>query len=59
MAKNLVSLIEINPRIMVGKPVIKGTCITVELILESLVAGDTCEQILEAYYCNYSTATQN
>ena len=40
MAKNLVSLIEINPRIMVGKPVIKGTRIPVELILESLAAGD-------------------
>ena len=48
MDKNLVSLIEINPRIMVGKPVIKDTCITIELILESLVAGDTCEKILEA-----------
>jgi uncharacterized protein (DUF433 family) len=49
MDKNLASLIEINPKIMVGKPVIKGTRITVELILESLAAGDTYEEILEAF----------
>ena len=49
MNKDLASLIEINPKIMVGKPVIKGTRITVELILESLAAGDTYEEILEAF----------
>ena len=38
-----------DPRIMVGKPVIKGTRITVELILEKLAAGQTIEQILEDY----------
>ena len=38
-----------NPKIMVGKPVIKGTRITVELILEKLAAGQTIEQILEDY----------
>ncbi len=43
------SLIEADPRIMVGKPVIKGTRITVELILEKLAAGQTVEQILEDY----------
>ena len=32
-----------------GKPVIKGTRITVELILEKLAAGETVEQILEAH----------
>ena len=32
-----------------GKPVIKGTRITVELILEKLAAGETPEQILEAH----------
>jgi uncharacterized protein (DUF433 family) len=42
-------LIEADPRIMVGKPVIKGTRITVELILDKLVAGQTVEQILEDY----------
>lgn len=47
MDKDLASLIEINPEIMVGKPVIKGTRITVELILEKLAAGETYEQILD------------
>jgi len=34
---------------MVGKPVIRGTRITVELILDKLAAGETVEQILEDY----------
>ena len=34
---------------MMGKPVIAGTRITVELILEKLAAGETIEQILEAH----------
>ena len=42
-------LIEINPKIMVGKPVIKGTRITVELILEKLAGGETIEDILKSY----------
>jgi len=41
--------IEVNPSIMLGKPVIRGTRITVELILEKLAAGETVEQILEAH----------
>ena len=41
--------IESNPKIMMGKPIIKGTRITVELILEKLAAGETIEQILEAH----------
>lgn len=43
------NLIEINPKIMVGKPVIKGTRITVELILEKLAIGDSFETILSDY----------
>ena len=42
-------MIESNPAVMMGKPVVKGTRITVELILEKLAAGDTIEQILEAH----------
>jgi len=42
-------LIVSDPAVMMGKPVIKGTRITVELILEKLAAGETIEQILEAY----------
>ncbi len=32
-----------------GKPVVEGTRITVELILEKLAAGETTEQILSAH----------
>ena len=35
--------------VMLGKPVIAGTLITVELILEKLVAGESIEQLLEAH----------
>lgn len=42
-------LIESNPNIMMGKPVIKGTRLTVELILEKLAAGETFDQLLDAY----------
>ena len=41
--------IEINPKIMMGKPVIKGTRITVELVLEKLSAGESIENLLEAH----------
>ncbi len=34
-------LIISNPAVMMGKPVIAGTRITVELILEKLAAGET------------------
>ncbi len=42
-------LIQSDPGVMLGKPVIVGTRITVELILEKLAAGETVEQILEAH----------
>lgn len=42
-------LIVSNPDVMMGKPVIAGTRITVELILEKLAAGETIEQILDAH----------
>jgi uncharacterized protein (DUF433 family) len=42
-------LIESNPQVMMGKPVIKGTRITVELILEKLAAGETFEQLLDSH----------
>lgn len=41
--------LEINPDIMMGKPVIKGTRITVELLLRKLSEGMTIENLLEAY----------
>lgn len=42
-------LITSDPKIMTGKPVIRGTRITVELILEKFAAGMTEEQILRAH----------
>ena len=41
--------IEINSGIMMGKPVIKGTRISIESLLEKLAAGETENQILEAH----------
>ncbi len=38
-----------DPSIMMGKPIIKGTRITVELILEKLASGETIEQVLDAH----------
>jgi uncharacterized protein (DUF433 family) len=38
-----------DPAIMMGKPVIAGTRIPVALILEKLAAGDTVEDLLDAY----------
>jgi len=38
-----------NPHVMMGKPVIAGTRITVESIIEKLAAGETIEQILDAH----------
>lgn len=43
------NLVISDPTVMMGKPVIKGTRITVELILEKLAAGETPEQVLEAH----------
>jgi uncharacterized protein (DUF433 family) len=42
-------LIQSDPKIMMGKPVVAGTRITVELILEELAAGETVEQILDEH----------
>jgi uncharacterized protein (DUF433 family) len=42
-------LVNSNPQIMMGKPCISGTRITVELILEKLSVGESVEQILEAH----------
>jgi uncharacterized protein (DUF433 family) len=42
-------LIESDPAIKMGKPVIKGTRITVELILDKLGAGETIAELLDAY----------
>lgn len=41
--------IEINPKVMLGKPVIRGTRITVELILRKLAEGASESELLEDY----------
>lgn len=42
--------IEINPKVMVGKPVIAGTRIPVHLVLDLLADGVTPEEIIKDYY---------
>jgi uncharacterized protein (DUF433 family) len=46
MASNL---IQSDPSVMMGKPVVAGTRVTVEIILEKLAAGETVEQLLDAH----------
>ncbi len=41
--------IDINPKVMLGKPVIRGTRIPVELILRKLAEGATEADLLESY----------
>ena len=41
--------IVVDPGVMMGKPVVEGTRITVEQILEELGAGRTIEELLEAH----------
>jgi len=41
--------IESKPAVMMGKPCVKGTHIPVYLLLEKMAAGETPEQLVEAY----------
>ena len=43
------TLISSDPKIMMGKPTLAGTRITVELILEKLAGGETVDQILSEH----------
>lgn len=38
-----------DPKVMMGKPVVAGTRITVELVLEKLATGRTFEELLDAH----------
>lgn len=49
MKQALLDRIEINPKVMVGKPVIKGTRIPIDLILKMLSQGISTEEILKEY----------
>ncbi len=41
--------IEMRPDVMLGKPVIRGTRVTVELVLRKLDEGMTVDDLLDAY----------
>ena len=49
MELNWREYIESNPKVLFGKPVIKGTRISVDLILEKLSKGESFDQLLKAY----------
>ena len=47
--RQLLERITLNPKVMVGKPIIKGTRLTVEYILNLLAHGAKPEEILDEY----------
>ena len=47
--KELLERITMSPKVMVGKPVIRGTRLTVEFILDLLAHGSTTEEIIKEY----------
>ena len=47
--EELLERIILNPKVMVGKPVIRGTRLTVDFILNLLAHGATEKEILEEY----------
>ena len=47
--KKLLKRIVIDPKIMLGKPVIKGTRLPAELIVEKITYGETTEDIINDY----------
>lgn len=49
MSENLLDRIEVNPAVMLGKPVIKSTRIPVELIVRKLSEGATEADLLDGY----------
>ena len=48
--QELLTRITINPKVMVGKPVIRGTRLTVEFILNLLAHGSTIDEIIKEYH---------
>jgi len=47
--QSLIKRIEVNPEIMLGKPVIKGTRLPAAIIVEKIAYGATIEDILVQY----------
>jgi uncharacterized protein (DUF433 family) len=48
--EQLLERITLNPQVMVGKPVIRGTRLTVEYILNLLAHGASMDEILGEYH---------
>jgi uncharacterized protein (DUF433 family) len=46
---NFHEMISISPKVMMGKPCVKGTRITVELVLRELSLGASFQELLHAY----------
>ena len=47
--KELLNRIVVDPKVMVGKPIIKGTRLTVQFILNLLAQGMTTKEIMAEY----------
>jgi uncharacterized protein (DUF433 family) len=47
--QKLINRIVCEPNIMLGKPVVKGTRLTVELIIEKIAYGATFEDLMRDY----------
>lgn len=45
----LLNRIETNPKVMMGKPIVKNSRLTVEIILKKLANGQTENEIIDAY----------
>jgi uncharacterized protein (DUF433 family) len=48
--QDLLTRITVDPKVMLGKPVIKGTRLTVEFILNLLAHDESVQEIIEEYY---------
>lgn len=47
--RDLLKRISIDPEVMLGKPVIKGTRLPVDIIVEKMAYGETTEDIKKDY----------
>ncbi|MEK7476354.1 MAG: DUF433 domain-containing protein [Candidatus Coatesbacteria bacterium] len=47
--KELAPRITVDPGVRVGKPVIKGTRVPVEVLVGKMAGGMTCDEVAEAY----------
>ena len=50
MPKEVFPGITVDPQVMGGRPVIKGTRIPIEVIVGELAGGSTLEQIMRSYH---------